>query len=121
MNAGHINHLLNIQFQHYDYRLNNVFIFAWESDFLCQSGSGYWVEVEVKISRADFFRDFDKPKHRLFQKVRQAVTHYVEDYGKTDGDFICRYRWAEMIDGSGYAYNDLKNPGRRWDPWMKLT
>lgn len=91
MTAEDINHQLNIQFWRYDYRLNNSFIFNWESDFLCQSDAGYWVECEVKISRSDFLRDFAKEKHRLFQRIRNSATHYVVNMGRRQGDAICTY------------------------------
>lgn len=50
----------------YEYVLNNVFMFDWESDLFGISKSGYAVEIEVKISRGDFFQDFKKPKHQIF-------------------------------------------------------
>lgn len=47
-------------FSNYDHRLSNVFIFGSESDFFAVSKSGYVVEVEIKISKADFKNDFKK-------------------------------------------------------------
>jgi hypothetical protein len=46
--------------------LQNSCVFGWEADFLCWVDKKYWCEVEVKVSRADFKRDFThKPeKHR---------------------------------------------------------
>jgi hypothetical protein len=114
MDASEINHALNMQFNRYDYRLNNSFVFAWESDFLCMSSSGYWVECEVKVTRGDFFRDFDKPKHRLFEAVQRATTHFVDYLGKTVGDEICRYRVGEMHVPSAYGYRK----GRNWGDWV---
>ena len=32
----------------------NLHIFPWESDFLICTRAGYWYEVEIKISLADF-------------------------------------------------------------------
>lgn len=52
--------------QNHDYLLNNVYMFNWESDLFAISTSGYVVEIEVKISRSDFFADFKKAKHALF-------------------------------------------------------
>lgn len=50
----------------YLWRINNAYIFKynWESDFFCQSSSGYLIEVEVKISVSDFKADFKKEKHK---------------------------------------------------------
>jgi hypothetical protein len=50
----------------YNYVLSNVFIFDWESDVFGLSKSGYAVEIEVKVSRSDFFADFKKGKHITF-------------------------------------------------------
>jgi hypothetical protein len=60
-------------FQNYDYRLSNTFVYEWESDFFAQSKSGYFVEVEVKVSRGDYFRDFVKPKHNLFKDIKAGT------------------------------------------------
>lgn len=76
-------------FHNYDYRLSNTFVYEWESDFFGQSKSGYFVEVEVKVSRGDFFRDFDKPKHRLFEDLRAGKSHHIT-HDPTRGDMICR-------------------------------
>lgn len=42
------------------YRLENLYIFGWESDLLFMTPSKYWYEIEIKISRADFFNDAKK-------------------------------------------------------------
>lgn len=44
------------------YTINNLYVFSWESDYLALTKSGYWYEVEVKISRSDFKADFKKTK-----------------------------------------------------------
>jgi len=44
----------------YEYKLFNAFVFNWESDFFAISKSGYSIEVEVKISKADFRIDAEK-------------------------------------------------------------
>lgn len=41
----------------YQYILENLYVFAWESDLLYKTKSGYWYELEIKISLADFKRD----------------------------------------------------------------
>lgn len=64
-------------FHRYDYRLSNSFVYEWESDFFAQSSSGYFIEVEVKVSRGDFFRDFAKPKHSLFRDIKAGKTHHI--------------------------------------------
>lgn len=42
------------------YRIENLYVFPWESDLLFLTPAGYWYEIEVKISRADFFNDAKK-------------------------------------------------------------
>lgn len=60
VSAADIDKKLWSAFDNYDYRLSNVYLFGSESDFFAISKSGYCVEVEVKISRADFKNDFTK-------------------------------------------------------------
>lgn len=47
------------------YAVSNLFVFSWESDFLLKTKAGYWYEVEVKISRADF-KNEQKNKQEKF-------------------------------------------------------
>lgn len=44
----------------YDLIAYNMFLFPWESDFAMKTISGFWHEVECKISLADFKHDFEK-------------------------------------------------------------
>lgn len=39
------------------YVLQNLYVFGWESDILFLSRTGFWTEIEIKISRADFKAD----------------------------------------------------------------
>lgn len=64
-------------FGNYDYKLMNTYIYDWESDFWGRSKSGYALEVEVKVSRSDFFKDFEKPKHKLFVDWLNKKTHHI--------------------------------------------
>jgi hypothetical protein len=92
-------------FHNYDYRLSNTFVYAWESDFFAQSKSSYFVEVEVKVSRGDFFRDFDKPKHNLFKDIRAGKTHHIT-HQPTRGGEICKVVIGELETTYG--------PDARW-------
>lgn len=52
------------------YKISNVFLFGqWETDFFFMTKSRKLWEVEIKVDRQDYDRDFKlKPKkHRLFQ------------------------------------------------------
>lgn len=51
------------------YIVENLYVFDWESDMLIKIRSGYWYEVECKISLADFKNDFKRKwrKHDLLK------------------------------------------------------
>ena len=51
------------------YVINNLHIYDWESDFLAITRSLYAYEVEVKMSKQDFFNDFKKDKNIRFLKT----------------------------------------------------
>lgn len=59
------------------YEMENLFVFDWESDYLCITKSGYIHEIEIKISRSDFANDFKhkKKKHLLLEtKIEGMIT-----------------------------------------------
>lgn len=51
------------------YIVENLYVFDWENDMLIKTRSGYWYEVECKISLADFKNDFThkRQKHELLK------------------------------------------------------
>ena len=53
------------------YYMHNLYVFGWESDFLLKTRSDYWYEYEIKISVADFKKDFIKE-----QKHYELMTGY---------------------------------------------
>lgn len=70
-------------FGNYDYILCNTFMYGWESDFFCISKpAGYSVEVEIKISKADFKKDFTKTdKHNLLTHHKKpAILHHARPF-----------------------------------------
>lgn len=74
MNAEDITKALFWYYKNYNYRIANVFIYDWESDFYCLSKSGYSVEVEIKITVGDFKADFKKKwKHLLLSSKTSTV------------------------------------------------
>lgn len=95
-------------FKNYEYQLVNSYVYDWESDFFAMSKSRYFIEVEVKISRADYFADFKKDKHELFKDVSAGKTHHIT-HQPTKGDLIGR-----VIHGVlSTRYGDEKH-GRLW-------
>lgn len=79
--------------------LSNSFIFDWESDIFTLAASGYAIEVEIKISRADYLADFKKvDKHRLLTNHSRNHCLYRKNY--TDGaTFGYGYGDYQKLDG----------------------
>lgn len=74
MTTREVHEAVRSLFGNYEYPLLNTFVFAWESDFFAISKSGYSVEVEVKVSRADFKKDFTHKvdKHKIFTRHNKS-------------------------------------------------
>lgn len=70
-----IQRVLNAQYMpRGKYILNNLFVFEWESDYIARTLSGYWYEVEIKVSVADFKNDFThKEKKHAMLKGRGQI------------------------------------------------
>jgi len=75
MTTREVHEAVKVLFGNYDYPLFNTFIFDWESDFFAISKSGYSVEVEVKVSRQDFKKDFTHKtdKHKIFTRRNEIA------------------------------------------------
>lgn len=60
------------------FRFKNTYVFGWESDICFFSNAGYCTEIEIKISRSDFFADFKKKdKHEYIQNpIKNRKPHY---------------------------------------------
>jgi hypothetical protein len=115
--ASHLIDGLYSLFCRNDYRLNNSYIFHddWESDFFSVTKSNYAIEVEVKISRADFFNDFKKYKHRILDAAHKKKVHVVSNKGEGAGDFICNYENGTLVDRNR-SYRTQRFEGlSRWD------
>lgn len=67
MHAEKIYQAIESMFANHDFKLRNVFVHDWEADHFSVTSSKYTYEIEVKISRSDFFCDFKKPKHDVFK------------------------------------------------------
>ena len=61
------------------YQIENLFVYNWESDFLYITKAGYSYEIEIKVSRSDFFNDMEKKtKHAILEG-----TYVKRSYEKT--------------------------------------
>jgi hypothetical protein len=49
----------------YPFRMPNAFVYKWECDYWAMTSSGICREFEIKISRADYFNDAKKDKHKV--------------------------------------------------------
>lgn len=76
------------------YRLSNVYVYDWESDFFLLKASGYAYEFEIKISRSDYIADKKKvEKHAILQtgeyKHQRTKWEYDEKTSKSKRiDFV---------------------------------
>lgn len=57
------------------YHLYNSYVYRWECDYYSRSKSGKDYEVEIKLSRGDFFADFKKDKHRIFDSLMMPLAN----------------------------------------------
>lgn len=104
-------------FHNYEYRLSNTFVYEWESDFFAMSKSKYFIEVEVKVSRGDYFRDFDKAKHELFKDVKTGKSHHIT-HQPTQGGEIGTVVTGELITTYG-EYARWGGGKNNWCPGVK--
>lgn len=100
---------VSVLFYNHKFLLTNSYVFAWESDFFSVTKGGNVYEVEVKVSRSDYFADFAKDKHKLFMASRDCVfitrfpeertnytegNQYVEDQKYISAPY-CKVKWQD--------------------------
>ena len=114
------------------YIVENLYVFDWESDMLIKTRSGYWYEVECKISLADFKNDFKRKwrkhdllktgdeKHRcpnyfyycvpwyLSGKVLPLLPSYAGMIVLTENGKLNEVRRASLLHTDKYTDEDLK-------------
>lgn len=78
LTEGDIQNILSIHFltpNAKKYEMENLFVFGWESDYLCITKSDLIYECEIKISRSDFQNDFKhkKEKHLLLESKEKDI------------------------------------------------
>src|SRR5665647_215120 len=69
---GSISQILNSKYKDTArFRVPNIYVFKndWETDFfVVQKASGYCYDIEIKVTRSDFFADFKKrDKHQILK------------------------------------------------------
>lgn len=94
------------------YVIANLFVFTWESDFLLKTKSGYWYEVEVKISRADFKNDrkHKSDKYDILEGRKEGLRPNYFSYCvpkellDSVRDLIPDYAGISVVDGYGNVW-----------------
>lgn len=111
MQEAHILKELRRVFLTHKYALDNAYIFSdtWESDYFSLTDSGYAYEVEVKVTKSDFKRDFAKAeKHRvlshkgdLYLKRGRESNYYQESgsfsYSQARNSSLSFVKTAELL------------------------
>jgi hypothetical protein len=74
-----IHNAIAVRFSQHKYKLFNSYIFNWESDFFSITSDGKYIyEVEVKLSRSDFKKDFTKyAKHNYLTSAKKGDIDFV--------------------------------------------
>lgn len=73
-------------FHNHRYILVNTYVFNWESDLFSITKTGNVYEVEMKISKADYRKDFEKEKHFFFKHAGAGRVHARDPQERTDFD-----------------------------------
>lgn len=96
-------------FINHKYILTNSFVFAWESDFFSVTKSGNVYEVEVKISKADYKKDFEKDKHNFFTTMQKGKRFIVrKSDGYLDSDLLFNLKVYSLVIAKSYMYRSNK-------------
>lgn len=93
------------------YIVENLYVFDFESDMLIKTRSGYWYEIECKISLADFKNDFTHKwqKHDL---LRTGEWHPFT--------FVCRETDEKALSKyEPYPGYHIEKAGKAWNIYIK--
>lgn len=102
------------------FEMENLFVFEWESDYLCVTKSGYVYECEIKISRSDFANDL-KHKRKKFELLNEAAEgkdkdksllpdyfYYVVPEGMISPDEVPAWAGLIHIREIGFPFSKVK-------------
>lgn len=88
MEMNDIHRALASRFSNHKYKLYNSYVFNWESDFFSTtSDNRYIYEVEVKLSRSDFFADFKKGEKHTSLTTAMGLKLFNEIHTQTPNRF----------------------------------
>lgn len=94
--------------------LKNLYVFDWESDVLILTKAVLWYEIEVKISRSDFFNDKKKiGKHNKMTdpeyKRKPNYFYYAVPYGMIKPEECPSYAGLIYVKVDGCDYTVAKS------------
>jgi hypothetical protein len=72
MNSADVYKCLKHFIRNHEHQFQNTYVHAWEADVFSVTKTRYSHEIEIKVSRADFFADFKKEKHQLFSGFKSG-------------------------------------------------
>lgn len=119
VDAARIDKVLRSKYCNNKYNLSNSYVYKWECDFFTMSASGYAYEIEVKVSRADFRKDFTKvKKHKLLNDPNSVTYHGGGPYKVPNKFYYCVPEglikleeippYAGLIYTNGFTHNEVK-------------
>lgn len=109
------------------YLINNLYVFGWESDYLAFTKSGYWYEVEVKISRADFKADMNKIKKHdvlsgeIVNARKPNYFYYAVPEGLIQEKDIPVYAGLIYITGNNNSYKIIRTAPKLHKEKLKIN
>lgn len=108
MNERYIQQALRRWFHNHKYLLVNSFVFSWESDFFSVTKSNTVYEVEVKISKADFRKDFSKEKHQMFKNMAAGKKFAIcRSSYRNHGDDLFRVPYGILTIDKWFSGGDI--------------
>lgn len=86
------------------YTIDNLYVYKWESDCLIITKSYYAYEVEIKISKSDYFKDFEKKEKHQFLSLSNFTNkpnyfYYACPSGMIDKSDIPSYAGLIYVNG----------------------
>lgn len=112
---------MTLDTKRFPFQMPNAFIYGHECDYWAMDEAGITREYEVKISRADYFKDAEKHKHITLDSANYF--YYVVPQGLIKPDEVDKkYGLIEVVGG---LLSLTKKPrqlhGRPFDQWKKLA
>lgn len=104
MTVKHIQWQVTKLFHNHIYHLYNSYLYSWECDYFSRTKSGNDYEVEIKLTRSDFFADFKKDKHRIFTVVKDKKQWLVNKGGVWNGEVVGYYEVGRLCNNSKRLY-----------------